>query len=182
MGYTEQRRWSDGYIPEIKRIVGPLLLTEAPELKDTREATDLIVITARSLDIACRVRRSQYFDDYPFEFTIRKEAQYGGKTELDKIISGFGHWMFYAFAADNDDPCMGFRAWYVIDLSKWRESMIRFAEWNIKKNGPRPFIHSDQSNGDGTSLKAYTIPSFQDRGIIVTSSIDIPWIERAIAV
>ena len=178
-GYASQRAWSDRYIPEIKRIIGPLLLVEAPEQKDQREATDLIVFTARNLDIACRVRKSKYYAEFPHEFTIRKAALNGGKTEWDKIREGFGDWMFYAFAADDDDPTAGFVAWYVINLDVLRAEMINFAAWLAgRRNTPAPFVAADRQNGDRTAFKAYDLRTFLRRDILVESSCRVPWIER----
>jgi len=177
--YVSQRAWSDRYIPEIKRIIGPLLLVEAPEQKDMREATDLIVFTARNLDIACRVRKPKYYADYPFEFTIRKAALNGGKTEWDKIREGFGDWMFYGFVADEFDPSQGFLAWYVVDLNILRAEMISFAVWSMNRRLPRPFFAADRQNGDNTAFKAYDLRTFIRRDVLVASSCEIPWIKEA---
>lgn len=178
--YVSQRAWSDRYISEIKRIIGPLLLVEAPEQKDRTEATDLIVFTARNLDIACRVRKSKYYADYPYEFTIRKAALNGGKTEWDKIREGFGDWMFYAFAADDDNPSAGFAAWYVINLDVLRAEMIEFAVWLAgNRGGKRPFLASDRQNGDNTAFKAYELRTFMRRDILIASSCEVPWFKEA---
>ena len=177
--YVSQRAWSDRYISEIKRIIGPLLLMEAPEQKDTREVTDLIVFTARNLDIACRLSKPKYYDEYPFEFTIRKAALNGGKTEWDKIREGFGDWMFYGFAADEFDPSQGFAAWYVIDLHILRAEMISFAMWSMNKRLPRPFLAADRQNGDNTAFKAYDLRTFIRRDVLIASSCEIPWIKEA---
>lgn len=180
--YAAQRAWSDRYIPEIKKIIGPLLLVEAPEQKDRKEATDLIILTARNLDIACRVRKPKYYEEYPFEFTIRKAALNGGKTEWDKIREGFGHWMFYGFAADESDPKQGFLAWYVIDLNILRATMIDFSAWSLTRatpRPPRPFCSLDRTNGDNSALRGYDLRTFMRRDILIASSCDIPWIEMA---
>lgn len=176
--YAAQRAWSDRYIPEIKRIIGPLLLVEAPEQKDQREATDLILFTARNLDIACRVRRAKYYNEYPYDFTIRKAATNGGKTEWDKIREGFGDWLFYAFAADDDDPAEGFSAWYVVDLDVLRAEMISMAVCAYNRQMPRPFISQDRTNGDKSGLRSYDLRTFLRRDILIASSANIPWIER----
>lgn len=172
--YREQRRWSDKYMPAVKAIVGPRLMTESSEFRDKNEATDLIVITARSLDIACRVRQRKYLDDYRFEFTIRQN------TEMNKIIAGFGHWMFYGFVADDNEPDLGFCGWHIIDLDKLRASMIYFSKWRADKSMPKPYISTARSNGDNTSFRAFQIPTFQDKDIIVDSSMihEIPWIDN----
>lgn len=180
--YATQRAWSDRYIPEIKRIIGPLLLVEAPEKKDQREATDLIVFTARNLDIACRVRSAKYYCEYPHDFTIRKASIGGGKTEWDKIREGFGDWLFYAFAADDSDPSKGFAAWYVINLDVLRAEMISFSVWSLSRQaGIMPFVSQDRSNGDKSGLRSYDLRTFLRRDIVIASSTEIPWIERQAA-
>ena len=98
MSYSADRRWSDAFIPAIKQIVGPLLLEESSFEVDTQQAADLVVMNARDTTIACRVRRGGYADRYGYEFTIRAKRDTGAKTELEKIIDGFGDWMFYGHA------------------------------------------------------------------------------------
>ena len=49
--------WSDIFLPQIKKIVGPLLLEPASFELDASEATDLVVLKARDMRIGCRVRR-----------------------------------------------------------------------------------------------------------------------------
>jgi hypothetical protein len=52
MKYAEDRQWSDRFIPEIKRIVGPYLLTTTPDEIDCSQAADLMVFTARDMRLA----------------------------------------------------------------------------------------------------------------------------------
>ncbi len=69
--YQPDRSWSDIFIPDIKRIVGPLLLEPASFEIDTKQATDLIILRARDQMIAARVRRPGFWDRYQYQFTIR---------------------------------------------------------------------------------------------------------------
>ncbi|MDE9449996.1 hypothetical protein J3R80_05880 [Aliiroseovarius sp. Z3] len=149
--YGVNRRWSDRFLPEIKRIVGGHLLREAPDLLDMREATDLLLFDARDTRIAARVRRHGYADRYPHQFTIRAESAYGGETELSKIVNGKGDWMFYGHA---NAAGTGLDAWWLLDLNAFRAGLIRQAT-----NGCR-ILSGDKRNADGTAFKWFDIRSF----------------------
>lgn len=148
--YKEDRAWSDRFIPAIKQIVGPRLLTVSSLTVDRKQAADLITIKAQSLTIACRIRRAKYFDkDYKYQFTVRSHRESGAETEFSKLVKGWGDWMFYAFALDDQSPAL--RLWYLIDLAAWRTHL----QLNAKT------IRSGQSpNGDGTYFIWYDVRSF----------------------
>ena len=161
MSYSADRRWSDAFIPAIKKIVGPLLLEESSFEVDTQQAADLVVMNARDKTIACRVRRPGFADRYGHEFTIRAKRDTGAKTELEKIIDGFGDWMFYGHAhADG----MNVSRWMVISLPARRAAIIRKQATAIK-----------QSNGDGTHFVAFDVRQIPDACVISSSFV----VERA---
>ena len=85
MGYNSNREWSDRYIPTIKKIVGAYLLEESPEIIDMKEASDLVLVRAKNMMVACRLRRPGYLN-YIHEFTIRSQVSGGGTTEFEKIV------------------------------------------------------------------------------------------------
>ena len=58
--------------------------------EDAERNTDLIVLKLDAVRIACRVRNHEYITRYGDEFTIRAERPSGVKTELAKIIDGWG--------------------------------------------------------------------------------------------
>lgn len=155
MNYSADRRWSDGFIPAIKRIVGPLLLEESSFEVDTQQAADLVVLNARDKTIACRVRRNGYADRYGYEFTIRAKRDSGAKTELEKIVDGFGDWMFYGHAEKDD--CSILR-WVVISLPALRAAIIRKQANVIQK-----------SNGDGTHFVAFDVRELPGSCVIASS-------------
>lgn len=168
MGYAERRAWSDQFIPAIKRIVGPLLLTPSTFDVDVQQATDLIVLTAKDMRIAARVRRNKYAMQYPYEFTVRSRYDGGCRTELQKLVDGWGDWMFYGHA---EDSCAGFVRWMVIDLSAWRAHLIR---------DRGDLIYEEKSNGDGTHFVAFDVRSFQGQPpLLVASSFDLELKEAA---
>jgi len=101
--WRENKLWSDRFLPEIKRILGAYLIGEAPQQEDAERNTDLIVLRMEPVRIACRVRRTKYMQDYGDEFTIRSDLPSGTKTELAKIIEGYGDYLFYGFGDDKNN-------------------------------------------------------------------------------
>ncbi|MFH1539958.1 MAG: hypothetical protein ABIH66_13475, partial [bacterium] len=122
MGYQEDRKWSDRYIPKIRELVAPHLFVESPVDIDRRKASDLIVIQARDKMLACRVRRPGYAEKYPYQFTIRLNRDSGAETEYAKIASGWADWMFYGHAVSDDSTDIV--PWYLIDLHNFRRHLI----------------------------------------------------------
>ncbi|MGB5963379.1 MAG: hypothetical protein WBG73_22270 [Coleofasciculaceae cyanobacterium] len=165
MSYLHNREWSDRYIPEIKSIVGSHLLIESPLEIDRQQATDLIVLNAKNLAIACRLRRPGYTDKYPYEFTIRSRTASGATTELQKITNGWGDWMFYGHAAS--EPGIKINHWFLINLTSWRAHMIR-------RN--RTAIRGDEIlNSDGSGFAWFDLSSFPpEPPILVASSKSLP--------
>jgi hypothetical protein len=147
--YQDDRTWSDHFIPEIKRIVGPYLLEPAPIEEDCKRATDLIILAARDKRIACRMRRPGYAERYPYDFTIRSERDSGAETELSKLVNGYGDWMFYGHAT----PEWKVGRWMLIDLHSWRAHLIR----NDDRKAVQP---QTRDNGDGTRFLSFDVRKF----------------------
>ena len=165
--YSEDRAWSDKYIPEMKRIIGPYLLIESTDEIDRKQAADLIILTGRNLTIACRLRRAEYAERYPYDITIRSRRSNGVKTEFEKIVDGYGDMMFYGFASSDGTSI---QRWSLVDLTALRAYLIREG-WRAEgRNKP----WSERKNPDGTTSFA----AFDLRGlpgyVIVGSSHTIP--------
>jgi len=111
------KRWADRFLPEIKRILGELFIEEPAIEEDTERNTDLIVLKLNALRFGCRIRRNSYLKDYANEFTIREGRPSGAKTELTKIIEGWGDYMFYGFA---DEGEVSLAKWTVLDFKVFR--------------------------------------------------------------
>ncbi len=120
MTEAQQKRfeWQEQFLPEVKKIVGPLLLMEAPLEIDQTQATDLMVLTGKDMRIGCRMRGAGYADQYPWDFTVRSRYDTGTETELHKIMQGWGDWMFYGHAAAEDSTDIV--RWLLIDLEAFR--------------------------------------------------------------
>lgn len=164
MAYQDDRKWSDQFIPAIREIVGPLLLVPSSFEVDTKQAADLIILKAKDMAIAARVRRHGYADKYPYDFTVRSKRDSGSKTEMAKLLEGWGDWMFYGHSGT--DPGTLSR-WMVIDLHKWREELLREG---YSKGWSR--FAELKSNKDGTHFVSFDIRKFKPT-IIVSSSHDL---------
>ena len=150
IGFNKDKEFSDIFLPQICAIVGPLLLEPAPIEMDQTEATDLKILKARDLRIACRVRRGGYADCYPNDFTIRLERPSGAKTELAKILDGFCDLSFYGHAGRGG----AIDRYFVIDLDIFREALKQDQHGSYIK-------YSIQRNRDNSSsFIAFDIRSF----------------------
>lgn len=154
MGYSSDRKWADQYIPRAKQLIGPFLLDVADLQRDAREATDLIIMTAKDLRIACRFRRESYFKNYGGQFTIRLARTNGMQTEFDKILRGFGDMMFYGFASDR---CFDFVEWYLIDLNAFR---YHYSQDGWRERNRHLSWDAIQNSDDATSFAWFDIKSF----------------------
>ncbi len=96
--WKQDKKWSDKYLNEIKAILGQVFIGEASKEDDQEKNTDLIVLKLEAIRIACRIRDEKYYQKYGKEFTIRAGRPGGTKTELAKIIEGWGDYFFYGFA------------------------------------------------------------------------------------
>lgn len=115
--WQADKRWSDRFIPEIKGHLGRVLISEAPIEEDAERNTDLIILTLKPWRVACRVREHRYLNRYGGEFTIRSSRPTGAKTELTKILEGWGDYLFYGFA---DPPGRSLCQWLIGDLNAFR--------------------------------------------------------------
>ena len=94
---------------EIKAILGVHLIGEPPVEEDAERNTDLIVLKMEAVRIGCRIRRFPYHAKYGDEFTIRAGRPSGVKTELTKIIEGWGDYFFYGFSDEDERRLLSWR-------------------------------------------------------------------------
>lgn len=155
-GWEKDKEWADNYMVEIKRILGEHLIGAAPVEEDQERNTDLIVLRMNAVRIGVRVRRPEYVDTYGTEFTIRASRPGGAKTELQKIVEGWGDYFFYGFASMAE----GLRAWVLADLNVFRLSyhdMVKSGECNWQ----------EKFNRDGSSgFYSFRWSSFPDSLIL----------------
>ena len=171
-GYQSDRAWSEPFIPEMRRLIGPHLLVPSSLEEDRLQATDLVILRGRDMTIACRIRRPGYAERFPDQFTIRSRRDNGTVTELDKIIDGWGDWLFYGHATGQG---VQIAPWWVLNLDAFRSQLIR--------SKSRTAIRWDDiPNGDGTWLRWFQISSFlphpplvvaQSESVVSTLSNDL---------
>ncbi len=140
--WQNDKRWSDRFIPQIREVVAQHLILEAPLEEDQHHNTDLIVLCSSAVRVACRVRRAAYAERYSNEFTIRTRRLYGTKTELAKILEGWGDALFYGFGDE-----VGLSRWLLGDLNvfrRWYGDEVRHLP-----EGCPPGL--EQTNGDHSS-------------------------------
>ena len=101
MNYTfdSDYAWQHPFLPAVKILLAPFVIQQTSEKVDREEAADLIVAGGT---VAVRLRRNgasgsptDYAGKYPFEFTIRRSRSNRMSTEANKIMEGYGDWMFY---------------------------------------------------------------------------------------
>ena len=158
--YQRNRSWSDQFLPDIKQIVGRHLLEVSPDPLDWHQATDLMMLDARDMRIAARVRRPGYAATYPYQFTIRSKLPSGAETELSKIVNGKGDWLFYGHANASHTAI---ESWQLIDLRAFRAALIR--------KGAQGLRWGNKRNADGTTFAWFDTRSFpSDPPLVVARS------------
>lgn len=160
-GVASDWKWADRFLPEIRTIVGPHLLRMAPLPVDRNEAADLVTLEARSLMIACRVRRvsnAEYFN----QFTLRSRRYSGAKTELEKIVEGYGDLLFYGFA---DREGFALKSWMLIDLRAFRSALITSAQ---------KLRTGEILNADGTAFRWYDVRYFPQKPPLIIARSEDP--------
>jgi hypothetical protein len=141
------RSWSDRFLDTAIYVIGASVIEIASEHLDQKEATDLLLTCPTrfsSAHYAVRVRRHNYLADYGFQFTIRSRSANGGRTELEKIMSGKGDLMLFAFAGPENT---GFAKYTIIDLDQFR---------NWADGRTHLFKHIPNSS-DGTTFCAFDL-------------------------
>jgi hypothetical protein len=151
---------SQKFMPEVRSILGRYILRSSTLEEDRTQATDL-VLEAKSLRIAVRMRDSKYAN-FANEFTIRATAGGGSLTEFQKIMAGHADWLFYGF-----ETIIGkINPWYILDLSVFRTT-VRDAMSGLITVGIK-----DINNNDGSAFKAFQINTFPPSFVIASSDIE----------
>lgn len=153
--------WQRQFIPQIKMILAQHLIEEAPFEEDARHNTDLLVLQAKVVRVACRVRHHKFVLDqrYRDQFTIRESRPSGVETELPKVLRGWGDRIFYGFADETETAIC---AWMLGDLDEFRL-------WHHRMLWKLPAGHSPGElipNRDGTTGRAYRIDELPDQFLI----------------
>jgi hypothetical protein len=165
--WQSEKRWSDKFLPEIKSILGVHLIGEPPHKEDAERNTDLMVMRMDAVRIGCRVRRFQYLDRYSDEFTIRAGLASGAKTELTKVIEGWGDYFFYAFANAEET---GLAYWTLADMRVFRRTYARMLA--ASNAGVFPGIGKDNTDGR-TRFAAFKWAQFPREFVVGQSPVAV---------
>ena len=102
--------------------------------------------------------------DYANEFTIRARRDSGAKTELAKVLEGWGDYLFYG----HGDGAAGFTAWMLGDLRVFRLWFNRRVVLMPAGDMPgKPF-----QNGDGTHFRSFKIDELPEGFVIARMAWD----------
>lgn len=119
--FCENFEYTKRFTKQIKAILGENLIRESSDIEDKFHATDFMCLKLENVRIACRIRRFKYLK-YNNEFTIRSSVKSGAKSELSKIIEGWGDYLLYGFSDENEKEIVYYK---IIDLKKFRLWFVR---------------------------------------------------------
>jgi hypothetical protein len=187
-GWQKDKAWSDRFLHEIKGILGQHLISEPPIEEDRERNTDLVVLRLDAVRVGCRVRKQDQIR-YADEFTIRVGRPSGIKTELTKIIEGWGDYFFYGFS-DSEEKLLD--RWLLGSLNAFR---VWHSRQLVERKGKPPgFL---KKNHDGSSsfcaYKWREIPGFviahnhNDRARMTDKEIELElfgdplWLDNKVA-
>ena len=148
------KRWSDRFLPEIKRHLGEHLIGEPPVEEDTERNTDLMVLKMDAVRISCRIRKHFYLEKYADEFTIRSGRPSNVETELTKIIRGWGDYFFYGFCNENETHLA---QWFIGDFKAFR---IWHSRCLVSGIMPGNGLSNHDNSSTFRSFKVKDIPGF----------------------
>ena len=161
--WVRDKKWADRFLPEIKAILGQLFIGAAPAKEDQQHNTDLIVLKMEPIRIACRIRSYGYWEQFRDEFTIRQGRPRGTKTELAKIIEGWGDYFFYGFSNRYEDRL---HAYGIGDLKVFRLWLMQ----QLRQTGRLP--GQVQANTDGSSnFRAFKWRELPSRFLVTSWNI-----------
>jgi hypothetical protein len=164
MSWRTNKAWSDRFVPEIKAILGEWLIDVGTTEEDRFHNTDLITLRMPGdVRIACRIRQHHYLRAYGDEFTLRCSRPSGVETEIDKLLAGWGDYLFYGFADPNQKHLA---AWLIGDLHVFR----RWIEGYVRQFGDWPCVV--QANRDGSSdFVAFAIHDIDPAFIVARDTV-----------
>jgi hypothetical protein len=161
---------TDRVLPAVKRILGEHLISAAPFAEDAERNTDLIVLRLEAVRIGVRIRSARYFDRpaYRTQFTIRAGRPSGVKTELTKIVEGWGDYFFYGFANPTYTDLLGYT------LGDLRVFRLWFNQ-QLARLAPGAYPGERHPNKDGSSFfYAYNIADLPAAFVIARAYPEAP--------
>lgn len=180
MEYIKDRIRSDALLPivcsQLNKTFGNGTCTVADDFKDMKQATDIVFKTGTAdLDIAVRLRSKKYYETNSGEFTLRDKRPNTDESELKKILSGYGDYLFYGFMSEAEHKIMYynilnldvFRKWYAMKSTELKNGAYYISQ-------TPGFI---QNNADGSSsfvcFRIEEIQGYNDKFIVQNYCDDI---------
>ena len=149
--YIGARQFSDRQLNRAKALLGLVLFTAANNDEDINRNTDLMLRQPGGHRISHRMRSSEYFERYPMDFLIRCHRSMTNRTEIHKLMAGWGDYLFFCFA--NEDNT-NFLQWFVGDLNILREYIFRYILTRPANDWPGQRV---ANKDDGTEARAISI-------------------------
>jgi len=165
--WQTDKGWSDRFIPEITRHLGQALITEPPVIEDQMRNSDLMIFSMDAVRVACRIRKNSYLKAYGGEFTLRAGRPSGTKTELTKVIEGWGSHIFYGFS---DEQEKYLQQWFLGDLNLFRGWFTRQLVGLDK--GQVPGIAKNNKD-NSSNFAAYRLSKMPDGFIIASHGFQV---------
>ena len=170
-GWRGLKEWSDQYMPAVKIVLEAhrllfttrAIITEASRQEDMAHNTDLVVVVVGASKIACRIRSENFMRYYPDEFTIRSEVVSGAKTELEKVLEGWGDYYLYGFG---NEKTKGLLLWHICRYDIFRAWHKR--ELAELPEGCLPGIEGCAHNYEGNRFRRYQWTDLPDGFVIAT--------------
>lgn len=115
----------DPYMPMVKAALGQVIINIGEKIEDQKEMTDLKILGTGKKRIGVRVRNPysennpnlDIYENFGDEITIRIKRQ-RRKTELQKIMEGWGDIYFYGIGDKNQSK---FKTFTIFDLDGLRQ-------------------------------------------------------------
>ena len=156
-----EKRYKDAqeYMDAAIEYSSPYLINRcfriATPYEDMVEATDAKIMP---INIAFRNRlKNRSYCNY---ITLRSVVKYGGRTEIHKIMDGYGDVYIYSWRHPHIPKKLS--TIFILDLHIFREGLLKYG---IKPN--RVDIPNFDKNGipDGTCFNSYKISDFTKKGL-----------------
>lgn len=164
--YFNRRRKSDAFLPAIRRIIADHVIVDATEAQDHFEATDMVVLHTAAGRYAIRTRSAGSDKQYAFDFTIRSWHRTVQKTEIHKILEGWGDRFFYGHQGHDGVSIV---KWWLIDLHSFRDQMNRSGgRCGHISGGVFERLNTDRE----TKLRVFNLQYFEPSIIVAGSHID----------
>lgn len=166
MSLQRDLAWQSNYLPRIQDILASSLsrrLFRVASLdEDQNRNTDMMTLFAGEVRVACRVRRPAVAERYRGEFTIRDSRPSGATTELQKLIDGWGNYIFYGVAHPTEHGQL--KRWLLGDLFVFRRYI---SECQMRNGGQLP--GAVLANQDGTTFRAYRVGDLPSPFVVAMS-------------